>query len=407
MIGREREIAAVSAFLDSIPRGPQALLLEGEAGIGKSTVWFEAVRLAEASRVSCAEGSAGGERGQALLRGARGHRRPCVRRDASRAARAAGACARSHAAARRDGRASRPAHDGDGAGRRARRARPRAAGARGDRRRAVGGFRVASARSSSRHAGFPRSWGCSLARRTEGEDEAPLDLDRALPAGPAEARRPRSALARVAASHRQRPARQLAHAPDARADRAGLRRQPVLRARDRPGAGRRGGRVRRAAAAAGAAQRADACGRAGQRAVRRRAGGRARGGVAVAAHDRDGRRRACGRARRRCRRSSRPRRRACSSPSRAASGSRTRCSRPRCTAPRQTRGAGSSIADWLRSSPMTEERARHLAQSATRGRRADGVHGRAGRAAGRPARRVRRRGGAVRCRLPAHAGRRR
>ena len=48
MIGREREIAVVSAFLDSIPQGSPALLLEGEAGIGKSTVWFEAVRLAEA-----------------------------------------------------------------------------------------------------------------------------------------------------------------------------------------------------------------------------------------------------------------------------------------------------------------------------------------------------------------------
>src|SRR5205085_2693955 len=29
------------------PHGPWALLIEGEAGIGKSTVWFEAVRLAE------------------------------------------------------------------------------------------------------------------------------------------------------------------------------------------------------------------------------------------------------------------------------------------------------------------------------------------------------------------------
>jgi DNA-binding CsgD family transcriptional regulator len=48
VIGREREIAAVSAFLDSIPHGSQALLLQGEAGIGKSTVWFEAVGLAEA-----------------------------------------------------------------------------------------------------------------------------------------------------------------------------------------------------------------------------------------------------------------------------------------------------------------------------------------------------------------------
>ncbi|HTR95252.1 MAG TPA: ATP-binding protein [Trebonia sp.] len=48
VIGREREIAVVSAFLDAVPRGPRALLVDGEAGIGKSTVWFEAVRLAEA-----------------------------------------------------------------------------------------------------------------------------------------------------------------------------------------------------------------------------------------------------------------------------------------------------------------------------------------------------------------------
>lgn len=48
VIGREREIAVVSAFLDPMPRGPRALLVEGEAGIGKSTVWFESVRLAEA-----------------------------------------------------------------------------------------------------------------------------------------------------------------------------------------------------------------------------------------------------------------------------------------------------------------------------------------------------------------------
>ena len=48
VIGREQEIAVVSAFLDSLRHGSGALLVEGEAGIGKSTVWFEAVRLAEA-----------------------------------------------------------------------------------------------------------------------------------------------------------------------------------------------------------------------------------------------------------------------------------------------------------------------------------------------------------------------
>jgi DNA-binding CsgD family transcriptional regulator len=48
VVGREREIAVVSVFLDSLQHGSGALLLAGEAGIGKSTVWFEAVRLAEA-----------------------------------------------------------------------------------------------------------------------------------------------------------------------------------------------------------------------------------------------------------------------------------------------------------------------------------------------------------------------
>ena len=39
MIGREEEIAAVEAFLDTLMTGPAALYLSGEPGIGKSTVW--------------------------------------------------------------------------------------------------------------------------------------------------------------------------------------------------------------------------------------------------------------------------------------------------------------------------------------------------------------------------------
>jgi hypothetical protein len=46
VIGREREINVVSTLLDLLPDRPAALLVEGEAGIGKSTVWFEAIRLA-------------------------------------------------------------------------------------------------------------------------------------------------------------------------------------------------------------------------------------------------------------------------------------------------------------------------------------------------------------------------
>jgi DNA-binding CsgD family transcriptional regulator len=40
-IGRESELAILDRFLDSIPTGPSALLLFGEPGIGKTTVWKE------------------------------------------------------------------------------------------------------------------------------------------------------------------------------------------------------------------------------------------------------------------------------------------------------------------------------------------------------------------------------
>jgi DNA-binding CsgD family transcriptional regulator len=39
VIGRESELAILDRFLDSLPAGPGALLLSGEAGIGKTTVW--------------------------------------------------------------------------------------------------------------------------------------------------------------------------------------------------------------------------------------------------------------------------------------------------------------------------------------------------------------------------------
>jgi DNA-binding CsgD family transcriptional regulator len=39
VVGRDRELATVTAFLDALASGPSGLLLEGEAGIGKTTVW--------------------------------------------------------------------------------------------------------------------------------------------------------------------------------------------------------------------------------------------------------------------------------------------------------------------------------------------------------------------------------
>lgn len=43
IVGRDDELAAIHAFLDGAPATPSALVLEGEAGIGKSTLWLAAV----------------------------------------------------------------------------------------------------------------------------------------------------------------------------------------------------------------------------------------------------------------------------------------------------------------------------------------------------------------------------
>jgi len=47
LIGRERELAAIATFLGQVPSGPVSLAIDGEAGMGKSRLWLEAVRLAE------------------------------------------------------------------------------------------------------------------------------------------------------------------------------------------------------------------------------------------------------------------------------------------------------------------------------------------------------------------------
>jgi DNA-binding CsgD family transcriptional regulator len=44
MIGREQELAAVGRVLYRAPEGPAALVIDGEAGIGKTTLWLEALR---------------------------------------------------------------------------------------------------------------------------------------------------------------------------------------------------------------------------------------------------------------------------------------------------------------------------------------------------------------------------
>src|SRR5436190_21758678 len=48
IIGRREELLAFDGFLEALPAGGQALLLEGDAGIGKTALWQERNRLARA-----------------------------------------------------------------------------------------------------------------------------------------------------------------------------------------------------------------------------------------------------------------------------------------------------------------------------------------------------------------------
>lgn len=51
IVARQRELAALDEFLERIPQGPQGLFLEGEAGIGKTRLWREALDRARARGV--------------------------------------------------------------------------------------------------------------------------------------------------------------------------------------------------------------------------------------------------------------------------------------------------------------------------------------------------------------------
>src|SRR5215213_5767304 len=64
IVGRSGELASLRAFIDEVPESPSALVLEGEAGIGKSTLWFAGAEHARtrglrvlSSRPAQAEGS--------------------------------------------------------------------------------------------------------------------------------------------------------------------------------------------------------------------------------------------------------------------------------------------------------------------------------------------------------------
>ena len=48
VVGRERELGSASDFLEALEQGSAALVIEGEAGIGKTTLWLETIGAAEA-----------------------------------------------------------------------------------------------------------------------------------------------------------------------------------------------------------------------------------------------------------------------------------------------------------------------------------------------------------------------
>src|SRR5213596_2098913 len=43
VVGREAELATIGTFLESVRTGAAALVMEGEAGIGKTTLWDSGV----------------------------------------------------------------------------------------------------------------------------------------------------------------------------------------------------------------------------------------------------------------------------------------------------------------------------------------------------------------------------
>lgn len=59
MIGRDGELTLVESFLDGAGPGTHALLLQGEAGIGKTTIW----RYGEHGRADGVLGPAGADPG--------------------------------------------------------------------------------------------------------------------------------------------------------------------------------------------------------------------------------------------------------------------------------------------------------------------------------------------------------
>src|SRR5687767_1159713 len=65
VIGRDEELGVARAFLAHLRAGPRALLVEGEAGIGKTAVWLAA--LDDAASHGCRVLRCAGEESEARL----------------------------------------------------------------------------------------------------------------------------------------------------------------------------------------------------------------------------------------------------------------------------------------------------------------------------------------------------
>src|SRR6266508_2309352 len=48
IVGRDAELASIAGFLDKIATGPVACVIEGDAGIGKTTLWSAGIMVARA-----------------------------------------------------------------------------------------------------------------------------------------------------------------------------------------------------------------------------------------------------------------------------------------------------------------------------------------------------------------------
>ena len=79
IFGRDLELTAMEQFLNSTLNWPSAVVIEGEAGIGKTTLWLEARPARRGTGHASSPGAARSERAEAVLCCARGSGRRGVR----------------------------------------------------------------------------------------------------------------------------------------------------------------------------------------------------------------------------------------------------------------------------------------------------------------------------------------